>query len=292
MSFWYRAIFISPQATISIYTTNEHFYFLPIMTCQLPTPVSLPSPDIAPLDSRPVKRKRAESPGMPAFPITPPAMPEDPDAAAMLARAVHVLSVEAAALSHVSRLYTTDPTARASLLRAVEAVVEATRTRSKLVVCGVGKSGYVGQKIVATMKSLGVRASFLHAAEAAHGDLGDVDETDCVLFVSFSGTTAELRNLSSHLPRSTTVLALTAHPSADKCPLLACHDGPTILLPAPIHESEESTFGVCAPTTSTTVALAVGDMLALTVSQELHGARASAVFKKNHPGGAIGARAR
>ena len=61
------------------------------------------------------------------------------------------------------------------------------------------------------------------------------------------------------------------------------------MLPAPIHEAEEISFGVCAPTTSTTVAIAVGDMLALTVAERLHEGRTSQVFRKNHPGGAIGA---
>jgi D-arabinose 5-phosphate isomerase GutQ len=110
------------------------------------------------------------------MPITPPSTVDEPESAALLARAVHVLTVEAAALSHVSRLYATDPTARNALLRAVEAVVAATSPRvgGKLVVCGVGKSGYIAMKIVATMKSLGIACSFLHAAEALHGDLGDV----------------------------------------------------------------------------------------------------------------------
>jgi len=92
-------------------------------------------------------------------------------------------------------------------------------------------------------------------------------------------------------------MAITAHPDAYTCPLLtnrhhhgtAKHLGNSILLPAPIHESEETTFGVSAPTTSTTVALAIGDMLALTVANHLHQDKAGAVFKKNHPGGTIGA---
>jgi len=63
----------------------------------------------------------------------------------------------------------------------------------------------------------------------------------------------------------------------------------TILLPAPIHEAEEKSFGVCAPTTSTTVAMAIGDMLALTTAQRLHEDGMNVKFRKNHPGGAIGA---
>lgn len=70
--------------------------------------------------------------------------------------------------------------------------------------------------------------------------------------------------------------------------LLLANRPDAILLPAPIHESEESTFGVSAPTTSTTVAIAVGDMLALTTADRIYQDKAGAVFRKNHPGGAIG----
>jgi hypothetical protein len=113
------------------------------------------------------KRKRS-------FPITPPASPDDPESSQVLARAVHVLATEAAALGSVSRLYQGDMTARSGLLRAVESIIKANEAGGKLIICGVGKSGHVGMKIVATMKSLGIGSSFLHAAEAMHGDLGDI----------------------------------------------------------------------------------------------------------------------
>lgn len=63
-----------------------------------------------------------------------------------------------------------------------------------------------------------------------------------------------------------------------------------IILPAPVHELEEVSFGVPAPTTSTTVALAVADMLALAVANQIHGDDVASVFRRNHPGGAIGAK--
>jgi D-arabinose 5-phosphate isomerase GutQ len=108
------------------------------------------------------------------------------------------------------------------------------------------------------------------------------------LFVSFSGKTAELVNVVNHLPLDVTVMALTAHPDESSCPLLA-NRSHRILLPAPIHESEESTFGVSAPTTSTTVAMAIGDMLAITVADIMYQGKSGAVFMRNHPGGSIGA---
>ena len=116
-------------------------------------------------------------------------------------------------------------------------------------------------------------------------------QNDALLFISFSGTTAELVNLLPHISPATPVLAITSHADAASCPLLRDR-ADSILLPAPIHESEEVSFGLCAPTTSTTVAIAVGDMLALALAEELHQESAKSVFQRNHPGGAIGARAR
>ena len=79
---------------------------------------------------------------------------------------------------------------------------------------------------------------------------------------------------------------MTSHLKAADCPLLRDHAG--ILLPSPLHEPEEVSFGICAPTTSTTVQIAIGDMIALTVGERIHLEKKSQVFKKNHPGGAIG----
>ena len=111
------------------------------------------------------------------------------------------------------------------------------------------------------------------------------------MFISYSGKTAELMALLEHIPSHTPILAITSHTKPSDCPLL--DDRPnSILLPAPIHELEEVSFGVCAPTTSTTVTIAVGDMLALTVAEALHQDETKAVFRTNHPGGAIGAKAR
>jgi len=104
---------------------------------------------------------------------------EDPEGAQVLKRAIHVLATEATALSSVTRLYETDPTAKDGLLRAVECIKTVNESGGKLIVCGVGKSGLVGMKTVATMKSLGLATSFMHAAEALHGDLGDVRVVSC-----------------------------------------------------------------------------------------------------------------
>jgi D-arabinose 5-phosphate isomerase GutQ len=108
--------------------------------------------------------------------VTPPSTIHDTESTSILDRATRVLSIEATALSHVTRLYQTDPHAREGLLGAVECITRSQVAGGKVVVCGVGKSGLVGRKTVATLKSLSIAASFMHAAEAAHGDLGDIRE--------------------------------------------------------------------------------------------------------------------
>lgn len=132
----------------------------------------LPSPEALALDPEDAvcrKRKRC-------MPITPPTTAEDPEGAQTLSRAANVLSVNATAISHVARLYETDPNARKGMLRAVEVVSQAKLNKGKLVICAVGKSGFIAQQLVAMLKSLSISSSFLHATEAVHGDLGDIDE--------------------------------------------------------------------------------------------------------------------
>ncbi|KAF1925096.1 sugar isomerase [Didymella exigua CBS 183.55] len=251
----------------------------------------------APLSPVSQKRKRADSetaplsPPLSASPASPCSVPTIAEGTRLLSRAVNVLSTAATALSQVSTLYETDPVAREGLLRAVDLVTNLNEAGGKLIICGVGKSGLVGQKMVATMKSLGIGCSFMHAAEAIHGDLGDIRKTDAIMFISYSGKTGELMALLDHIPAHTPIIAITSHTHPSNCPLLDERPD-AILLPAPIHELEEVSFGVCAPTTSTTVTIAVGDMLALTAAEAMHQEETKSVFKRNHPGGAIGAKAR
>jgi D-arabinose 5-phosphate isomerase GutQ len=92
----------------------------------------------------------------------------------LFSHAAHVLATEAAALASITALYRTSPTAKKNLKSAVETILQSQQSRGKLIVSGVGKSAYIAQKLVATCKSMGVATSFMHACEAAHGDLGDV----------------------------------------------------------------------------------------------------------------------
>lgn len=111
--------------------------------------------------------------------------------------------------------------------------------------------------------------------------------------ISFSGRTQELLLLLPHIPPTVPVIAITSHVHPSTCPILSFHSSDmAIALPAPIHEDEESSIGVSAPTSSTTVALSLGDALALATAQRLHttpGRGPAEVFKSFHPGGAIGA---
>ena len=243
------------------------------------------------------KRPRASSvdESLPTPPSTDLDLPHEKtggdDDARILQSATRVLKAEARAVADVSDMYESEPVARRGLVQAVKACLAAQRARGKMVVSGVGKSAYIGMKLVATCKSLGIACSFMHAAEAMHGDLGDVGPHDVLLFVSHSGRTPELLNILPHISAELpAVIAMTGHTDPRECPLLnQVENG--ILLPACIREKEETTFGVAAPTSSTTVALAVADMLALSIAEELHDAQQGQmrdVFARNHPGGAIG----
>ncbi|RYP72901.1 hypothetical protein DL771_003939 [Monosporascus sp. 5C6A] len=207
-----------------------------------------------------------------------------------LSTAIHVLNTEATSLRNLVRLYETDRVAGAGFNSAVQAVTrQGTQgERGKLVLTGVGKSGHIAKKLVATFNSLGVRADFLHPTEALHGDLGMVGPGDTVMFITFSGQTPELLALLPHIDPALPTIVLTSHRRPDDCELVRRRPD-MVLLPAPIHEPEAVSFGVAAPTTSTTAALAVGDALAVATAQELHTGSVPSVFARNHPGGAIGA---
>ena len=224
-----------------------------------------------------------------------------------LATALHVLRTERDALTQLEVLYESDKTAQEGLANSVNAITASICSGGKLIVMGVGKSGKIGLKVVATMNSFGIRSAFLHPTEALHGDLGMIAEVsddypsqeggyeadclhqnDTILIITFSGRTPELLNLLPYLPSQTALIAVTSHMEPSTCPLFKSRSPHlSVLLPAPIHISEVESFGVAAPTTSTTVAVALTDALAMAVSRRLH-LDPSAIFQGYHPGGAIG----
>ena len=151
--------------------------------------------------------------------------------------------------------------------------------RGNLIVCGIGKAGLIGKKIAATFASTGTRAHFLHPAEAVHGDLGRIGPSDVVLMLSNSGATEEIvRILPFLVRRSAGLIAIT---SGANSPLARVADIVLVLPPC-----REACLHNLAPSTSTTAMLAIGDALALVVSE----ARDFRVqdFAELHPGGALG----
>jgi arabinose-5-phosphate isomerase len=153
--------------------------------------------------------------------------------------------------------------------------------KGKLIVSGLGKSGHVGRKIAATFASTGTTAIFLHLAEAIHGDLGMAAEGDVAILISQSGETSELEGVIDHFQHARIpIIAITGHSGT----MLA--EGATVPLLLP-HWPEVGPESV-APTTSTTMTLALGDALAMTVMRQKGFTRTD--FGRLHPGGSLGAR--
>jgi arabinose-5-phosphate isomerase len=166
----------------------------------------------------------------------------------------------------------------ADFTRAVELILGAS---GKLIVGGLGKSGHVGRKIAATFASTGTTATFLHLAEAIHGDLGIAAKGDVAILISLSGKTAELEPVIDHLQAvGIPIIAITGNSNS---PLGQAAEAPLVLP----HWPEVGPESV-APTTSTTMSLALGDALAMTVMRQKGFTRTD--FGRLHPGGALGAR--
>lgn len=149
----------------------------------------------------------------------------------------------------------------------------------KTVVCGIGKSGAVAEKLTATLCSTGTQAVYLHAAEAAHGDLGVYQGGDPVIMISKSGTTAEMLRIISFFKESDSkVISIVGNLSS---PLARQSD---FVLDATVEREADSLN--LAPTTSTTVALALGDALAVALMHARGFTEKD--FARFHPGGQIG----
>jgi arabinose-5-phosphate isomerase len=154
-------------------------------------------------------------------------------------------------------------------------------SRGRLIISGIGKSGIVGRKIVATLNSTGTRSLFLHPAEAMHGDLGSVGPDDIFIALSNSGETEELNILVPSIRKiGCTIIAFTGKKNST----LAKQSNLVIDVAV---EREACPFGL-TPTASTTALLAMGDALAVALINKKH--FKSSDFKKIHPGGTLGQR--
>ncbi len=188
-----------------------------------------------------------------------------------IATARRVLALEADALGLMSH------NLGDAFVQAVETILAA---KGRVICTGIGKSGHVARKIAATMASTGTQAYFVHATEASHGDLGMIGQDDVVLALSKSGETKELADMLSYAKRySIPLIGMTA--KADST-LGRTAD---ILLQVP--DAAEACAETNAPTTSTTLMIAMGDALAVALL-ESKGFKADH-FKVFHPGGKLGA---
>ena len=163
-----------------------------------------------------------------------------------------------------------------SIIKALDLIIGAS---GKLIVTGVGKSGLVGAKIAATLASTGTSSFFLHPTEAMHGDLGMIDKGDVVLALSYSGESEELIQLLPHLKRFDIPLIA-----------MAKNENSTLAKYADIFFNINVTKEACpldtAPTSSTTLTMAMGDVLAVCLMKKRDFKKED--FASFHPGGSLG----
>ncbi len=193
----------------------------------------------------------------------------------ILQRAREVFDIEIAGLLHVRDLL------GESFEATVNLCSEATRRGGKLIFTGIGKSGHIGAKMAATLSSVGTPSVFMHPVEALHGDLGIMQKDDLMIALSYSGETDELLGMLVAAKRlGVKVVSITASAQSS----LGKMSDLVIEMPVP---QEACPFNL-APTTSTTVLLAIGDALAMVLLQARGFTKSD--FGRLHPGGSIGRR--
>ena len=159
-----------------------------------------------------------------------------------------------------------------------KAVISIAKCQSKVILCGVGKSGLIASKIAATLSSVGTPSFFLSAGDSSHGDLGSVSKKDILILISFSGQTEELKNIIRYANRNK--ILLIGIVSKKESILYKASDIKLFIPP-----SKEA--GGIVPTSSTTAQLALGDAIAIaTMNYKKFG---KMDFKKIHPSGSLGA---
>ena len=160
------------------------------------------------------------------------------------------------------------------------AVARLAAAKGRVIVTGIGKSGLVGQKVAATFASTGTPAFFVHPSEASHGDLGMITRDDAIVALSWNGEAVELRNIVTYSRRfRVPLIAITSRASST----LAKQSDVVLELP----RAKEACPHGLAPTTSTTMQVAIGDCLAIALLE--HKGFTAHDFKVFHPGGSLGA---
>ena len=155
--------------------------------------------------------------------------------------------------------------------------------RGRLIVAGIGKSGHIARKIAATMASTATPAYHIHPGEASHGDLGMITEDDVIIMMSFSGSNAELTDMTLYAKRfNIPLIAMTGNPDSQ----LAQYADIALILP----KIPEACPNGLAPTTSTTMMLGLGDAIAIALLERT--GLTAEEFRVWHPGGKLGAKLR
>ena len=155
------------------------------------------------------------------------------------------------------------------------------KIKGRIIISGVGKSGHVGKKIAATLSSTGTPSMFIHPTEASHGDLGMITKSDAIILLSNSGESPELDDMITYAKRYN--LPLVGITSKRKSTLVNSTEKILLLL-----EFREACPLKLAPTTSTTMMMALGDALAISLLEKR--SFSSENFKKFHPGGQLGSK--
>jgi len=208
-------------------------------------------------------------------PRTKPSGSTRPNAATAVASAVRTLNLESEGLTQLAKELD-GPLAEPF----EDATLRLAAVKGRVIITGIGKSGHVGQKIAATFASTGTPAFFVHPSEASHGDLGMITRSDLILALSWSGETVELKPIITYSRRfAVPLIAITSQAKS----ALGEQADVVLLLP----RAKEACPHGLAPTTSTTMQLALGDSLAIALL-EARGFTAHD-FKIFHPGGSLGA---
>ena len=208
--------------------------------------------------------------------MTEPAVDRSSDPAGRLIEAAQrTANIEAAAIRRLSEHLQGELgesfVAAIGLLKAVT---------GRVVFSGMGKSGHVSRKIASTLASTGTPAMFIHPSEASHGDLGMITPADAIVILSWSGETAELKDIVAYSRRfRVPLIAMTAQQNST---LARSAD---VVMEIPVHE--EACPNGLAPTTSTTMQLVLGDALAIALLEDRGFSELD--FKTLHPGGKLGA---
>jgi len=192
-------------------------------------------------------------------------------------RARDVLDLESKALAELSASIDD------AFSQAVETIhqIKNNQKTGRLIVAGIGKSGHVARKIAATMASTGTPAYFVHPGEASHGDMGMITENDAVLMLSNSGENNELSDLIHYTRRyQIPMIAITSNAEST----MAKHSDIPLVMP----KIDEACPNGLAPTTSTTMMIALGDALAVALLERM--GLTPEQYKVFHPGGKLGQR--